>query len=164
CGLQEIISYPLTTVEREALLFPVISQADLDEGSYVTIANPISPERKVMRHTLLSSVLDTLREALRHRERVLLFEIGRYYLPQAAAAPARTDGRQNAASIQPASARPPVARMAVQNAVSIQPAGGRRAVQDQGPAAPQMLGVFGEVHPEVREHFELPHDPVCLAE
>src|SRR5205823_1282321 len=43
-------------------------------------------------------------------------------------------------------------------------AGGRRAVQDQGPAAPQMLGVFGEVHPEVREHFELPHDPVCLAE
>src|SRR5205814_5532049 len=46
-------------------------------------ANPISPERQVMRHTLLSSILDTLRDALRHRERVLLFEIGRTYLPYA---------------------------------------------------------------------------------
>ncbi|MCA1552953.1 MAG: phenylalanine--tRNA ligase subunit beta, partial [Chloroflexi bacterium] len=82
-GLCEIIAYPLTTVEREVLLYPDHEQADVDESQYVQIANPISPERKVMRHTLLASILDVLREALRHRERVLLFEIGRTYLPQA---------------------------------------------------------------------------------
>jgi phenylalanyl-tRNA synthetase beta chain len=27
-----------------------------------------------------------------------------------------------------------------------------------------LIGVFGEAHPQVREHFDLPFDPVCLAE
>src|SRR5207237_7053729 len=59
-GLYEIIAYPLTTVEREALLYPDSQQADVDASQYVQIANPISPERQVMRHTLLSSILDPL--------------------------------------------------------------------------------------------------------
>ncbi len=194
-GLYEIIAYPLTTVEREMMLYPDHEQADVDESQYVQIANPISPERKVMRHTLLASILDTLRDALHHRERVLLFEVGRTYLPQ--------DG-----SVLPIERR----------RLSIVLAGPREAPAWQSPSAAglgrdgvdtrmdffdlkgvvdtlaqqlhlqdvqftpsehptfhparaatvraggQLIGTFGEAHPLVRENFELPFDPICLAE
>ncbi|MBI5876601.1 MAG: phenylalanine--tRNA ligase subunit beta [Chloroflexi bacterium] len=186
-GLQEIIAYSLTTVERESLLTPDPTEADLDPASYVTIANPISPERRVMRHTLMASILDTLRDALRHRERVLLFEIGRVYLPQAGSNLPSEQRRLSIALVGPraqtswlagagsprldffdlkgivdALARElslPEVQYVPSESPSLHPA--RSAVLIAGE---RRIGVFGEVHPRVREHFDFPSDPVCVAE
>ncbi len=80
-GLQEIISYRLTTPEREALLTPPGVRPDWPDVPYVTLANPISRDRTVMRHTLLASMLEVLMTNARWRTRQALFEIGQVYLP-----------------------------------------------------------------------------------
>ncbi|GAB4468031.1 MAG: phenylalanine--tRNA ligase subunit beta [Anaerolineae bacterium] len=80
-GLQEIISYRLTTPEREALLTPPGASPDWPDVPYVTLANPISRDRTVMRHTLLASMLDVLAANARWRTRQALFEVGQVYLP-----------------------------------------------------------------------------------
>lgn len=75
CGLQEVITYSLTTPEREALLGPV-------SGDYVRLLNPISSERVVMRQRLLASILEVAAANLRHEDDVRFFEIGPIYLPK----------------------------------------------------------------------------------
>ena len=72
-GLQEVVTYGLTMPEREAPL----GQA----GDYVTLVNPISSDRVVMRHTVLARVLDGAAENLKHETDVRLFELGPVYLP-----------------------------------------------------------------------------------
>jgi phenylalanyl-tRNA synthetase beta chain len=78
-GLQEVITYRLTAPQHEALLRPPTVAPD--ERPYVTMANPISPERTAMRHSLLTGMLDVVAQNLRQRERVALFEIGPVFLP-----------------------------------------------------------------------------------
>jgi phenylalanyl-tRNA synthetase beta chain len=73
CGLQEVITYALTEPERDA---PV----GLGEGEYVELLNPISSERRVMRHSVLGGVLEVAVANLRHTDEVRLFEIGSVYL------------------------------------------------------------------------------------
>lgn len=80
-GLQEIISYRLTSPEREAMLVPGANASDVTEEGYVKLANPISQERRVMRRTLLVSALEALQRNLRFRDRIAVFEIGEVYLP-----------------------------------------------------------------------------------
>jgi phenylalanyl-tRNA synthetase beta chain len=72
-GLQEVITYSLTTPERDAPLHP-------PPAGYVTLRNPVSAERTVMRHSLLASVLEVAAANLRRAEEVRLFEIGSIYL------------------------------------------------------------------------------------
>jgi phenylalanyl-tRNA synthetase beta chain len=76
CGLQEIITYRLTTSEAELRL---LGQAH--DVPYVTLANPSTLERVAMRHSLLNSVLEVATENLKHRDRIQLFEVGQIYLP-----------------------------------------------------------------------------------
>jgi phenylalanyl-tRNA synthetase beta chain len=80
-GLQEVITYRLTTPEREALLYPP-SSAPSQERPYVTLANPTSAERTSMRHSLVASVLEVVANNARHRERIGVFEIGPVFLPR----------------------------------------------------------------------------------
>ncbi len=80
-GLNEIVCYRLTTPEREALLAPPGESVDLPENAYVTLANPISQDKTVMRRTLLAGLLDTAVANLRQTDRVRFFEIGSVYLP-----------------------------------------------------------------------------------
>ena len=47
---------------------------------YFTLANPISPDRSVMRHSLLASVLDIVERNARIRERIAVFEINPVFL------------------------------------------------------------------------------------
>jgi phenylalanyl-tRNA synthetase beta chain len=75
-GLQEVITYALTTPQREAPL-------GLSEAEYVTLLNPISQDRVVMRHSVLAGVLEVARENLKHTADVRLFELGPVYLPRA---------------------------------------------------------------------------------
>ncbi len=75
-GLQEVITYALTTPAREAILGE-------ERKDYVTLLNPISEERTVMRQRLLPGVLEVAANNLRHTDRIGMFEIGAVYLPQA---------------------------------------------------------------------------------
>ncbi|MGH7173613.1 MAG: phenylalanine--tRNA ligase subunit beta, partial [Gemmataceae bacterium] len=74
-GLQEVITYALTTEEHEKPL-------GLPAAEYVRLQNPISSEREVMRHSLLAGVLDVAAANLQHTNDVRLFEIGSVYLPR----------------------------------------------------------------------------------
>jgi phenylalanyl-tRNA synthetase beta chain len=73
-GLQEVITYALTTPEREKPLGVA--------GEYVTLRNPISSERTSMRRTVLSGVLEVAQRNLEHAEAVRLFEVGTVYVPR----------------------------------------------------------------------------------
>jgi len=79
-GLQEVITYRLTSPERERRALAPGTPAD--ERSYVTLANPIVVDRVVMRHALLPSVLEVAETNARVRERLALFEIGKVFLPR----------------------------------------------------------------------------------
>jgi phenylalanyl-tRNA synthetase beta chain len=81
-GLQEVITYRLTTPEAEARLLGPEYAA---QANYVTLANPTTPERVAMRHSLLNSVLEVAAENSKNVERVQLFEVGHIYLPPSAA-------------------------------------------------------------------------------
>jgi phenylalanyl-tRNA synthetase beta chain len=74
-GLQEVVTYSLTTPERE-------TEIGLPAGEYVRLLNPISSERSVMRRSLLPGVLESADRNLRHTDAVRLFEIGSIYLPR----------------------------------------------------------------------------------
>jgi phenylalanyl-tRNA synthetase beta chain len=74
-GLQEAITYSLTTPEREAPL-------GLPAVDYVKLRNPISAERAVLRHSMLTGLLEAAAANLRHTDDVRLFEIGSVYLPR----------------------------------------------------------------------------------
>ena len=76
-GLQEIITYRLTTPEREALLHP--PGASPPDESYVTLSNPSSVDRTSMRHSMVASALEVMASNARHRDRIWLFEIGQVF-------------------------------------------------------------------------------------
>jgi phenylalanyl-tRNA synthetase beta chain len=79
CGLQEVVCYALTMPEKEA---PLLGPRD-----HVTLKNPISSERVVMRQSVLASVLEITESNLRNTDDVRLFEIGNTYVPTANALP-----------------------------------------------------------------------------
>ncbi len=82
CGLQEVVTYSLTHPAREALLEPGADPDALPADAYITLANPITQDRVVMRRRLLTTVLETVAANLRFRDRVEVFEVGRVFLPQ----------------------------------------------------------------------------------
>jgi phenylalanyl-tRNA synthetase beta chain len=71
-GITEVVSYRMTSAEKESRLAP--------QGEYVRIANPITPERNVLRRSLLASVLEAAEKNSR-AESLALFEIGAIFLP-----------------------------------------------------------------------------------
>ena len=78
-GLQEILSYRMTTPEREARLLPPGTVRE--DRPYVRLANPITPERSVMRRSLLATVADAVERNTHLRERLAFFEIGPVFWP-----------------------------------------------------------------------------------
>lgn len=75
-GLQEVITYALTSPEAEAKLAPG------GKAENVTLVNPVSPDRSVMRRTLLPGVLAVAAENLKTFPSVALYELGPVYLPR----------------------------------------------------------------------------------
>ncbi|MFI5341074.1 MAG: phenylalanine--tRNA ligase subunit beta [Candidatus Methylomirabilales bacterium] len=183
-GLQEVITYRLTTPEREAAL--VCGNASVGERPYVRLANPISADRVVMRQTLLLGLLDVMVQNTRLRDRLWFFEVGPVYLPNGAAelpAEPRRLAIGAAGRVVPASWRDAdpcradffdlkgVVEALLSGlhltAVAFEPvthptfAPGRTARVLVGG---QKVGTLGELHPQVRAAFDLPAGPVCLAE
>ncbi len=79
-GLTENITYRMTTPEAEALLVPHGATPSFSDAGYVTLANPISPDKTVMRHTLLISLVEQAVKNNRFTPRQQVFEIGSVYL------------------------------------------------------------------------------------
>jgi phenylalanyl-tRNA synthetase beta chain len=82
-GLFEIISYSWTSPEELARLrggdaWSADRPADLP---LLEIVNPLRPESRTMRPTLLPALLTTLAQNLKRRESVRLFEVASVYLP-----------------------------------------------------------------------------------
>lgn len=74
-GLQEVITYRMTSPEKEARLLPKGSPA-ADDAAYLRLANPTTSERVVMRRSLLASVMEAVERNARIRPQIALFEIG----------------------------------------------------------------------------------------
>ena len=91
-GLQEVITYRMTSPEREARILPkeMTSEVSNETSShnfnnlssqpYLKIVNPMASDRFVMRRSLLASLLDTVERNARLTERIALFEIGPVFL------------------------------------------------------------------------------------
>ena len=79
-GLQEVITYSLSSQEAEARLHPKPNHAPAID--YVRLLNPISPERSILRRSLLPGLLAVVRHNQEHCESLAIFEIGLVYIPQ----------------------------------------------------------------------------------
>jgi phenylalanyl-tRNA synthetase beta chain len=183
-GLQEVITYRLTTPEREAALSPGLEPSA--DRAYVRLANPISADRVVMRQTLLAGLLEVMARNARIRDRLWFFELGSVYLPTSGDALPAEPRRLGVAMAGPtvpvswvdhAPARTDffVLKGVVEalleslhlHGVTFEPARhptfapGRTARLALGGGT---LGILGEVHPAVHRAFDLPAGPVCLAE
>ena len=75
-GLREIITYRLTTNEAEKLALTGSS----DDRPYITLQNPSTMDRVVMRHNLLASVLEIAASNTRFVDRIAVFETGHVYI------------------------------------------------------------------------------------
>ena len=79
-GLQEVINYRFTNPEQEQKIYP----ADIEPEAvdYVEMQNPIAIEKRVLRRSLLASVLETLERNIRLKDQLELFEIGPVFIPK----------------------------------------------------------------------------------
>jgi phenylalanyl-tRNA synthetase beta chain len=187
CGLQEVITYSLTNLDAVGKLDPggeVPREAD-----YVKLANPLSSEREFMRRSLMNCLLETVRDNLRYRDRVALFEVGRVYHPVEGEILPREVRRLGIAMTGPREA-PSWSKKEtsfmdffdVKGVVEVLL--GRLGIREwhlepatsptfhPGRVARLMMGedeagILGEVHPKVLDAFDLsqyPQQPICLAE
>lgn len=184
CGLDEVITYSLTSLRSVSRLIP--GMPEVDGSRYLRLANPLSPEREYLRQTLMVGLLEALALNLRSWERVAIFEVGRVYLPRKGQElpdePPRLGlalaGRREERSwLSPAAEEMDFfdlkgvvealldrlgiveARFEPSEHPSFHP--GRQAALWLGD---DLAGHLGEVHPQVCAQFELPARRVCLAE
>jgi len=176
-GVQEVVSYRLTSPERESRL------ASYDD--YVKLANPIAPERRIMRRSLLASVLEAVEKNAR-AESVAMFEIGSIFEPVKNDLP---DEPHRLAMVMTGLRTPTawdvkdfslldffdmkgrielllrglrytnVAYTATDSVNYLHP-GKAAEIKVNG----QVIGVFGELHPLTKEKYEFGNAPVVVAE
>lgn len=186
CGLQEIITYALIHPDEEARLTPPGAANPYTALPYIRLINPISEERTVLRHTLLPGLLRTLAANLRFRDRVALFEVGKVFLPVPGEALPQEPRRVGIAMTGP---RDPASWLPVDRApmdffdlkgvvetfLARLRLPGVRFERTEHPvlhpgrgaevsAGGQVVGFLGELHPQVRRAWELPDQPVLVAE
>jgi len=177
-GLQEVVSYRMTYPEREARLGVT--------GEYVHVANPIAPEKAVLRRSLLSSVLDALERNARLRERLALFEIGPIFEPNGSELPTETTklaiamtGRRDEISWD-VQTSPIIDFYDIKGRIEGLLAGFRLTDISYTPTDSVYylhpgktaevkvggitIGTFGELHPLVKDKYEFEEYPVLVAE
>ena len=78
-GLQEVITYRMTSLEREARRHP--PDYSYNGAPYIRLINPITSDRDVLRQSLLASLLEVIERNANIRDRLALFEIAPVFLP-----------------------------------------------------------------------------------
>ena len=176
-GMQEVVSYRLTSPERESRL--------VTYNDYVALANAIAPERRVLRRSLLASVLEAAEKNAR-AESVALFEIGSIFEPVKNDVPneprklalVMTGARIATAwdvkdspvydffdvkgrlELLLSGLRYKDVSYAATNSVNYLHPGKAAEVKLNG----QAVGVFGELHPLTKEKYGFGDSPVVVAE
>jgi phenylalanyl-tRNA synthetase beta chain len=172
-GMQEIITYSLTTHDA---LAPVLTEEQM--STLLKVVNPLSAEHEYLRPVLRGSVLETLAANIRQAEgEVALFESAHVYLPREGELPieqehivgvvaGRREDRWGRASDEPvdffdAKGYVEAAIEAAGVAPTFKPVeeygllpGRTASVQ----AGSEMVGVLGQLHPDVASAFGLDQD------
>ncbi|HZD56512.1 MAG TPA: phenylalanine--tRNA ligase subunit beta, partial [Anaerolineales bacterium] len=183
-GLQEVITYRMTSPENEARRFP--PEGPKDETPYVRILNPIVSDRVVMRHSLLASLLEVVERNARIRDRLALFEIGKIFIPtDESILPLEPfklgivlTGSRHIPAWQSGEPAPmdffdlkgivtaalgglhlPNFHYEVGEHPSFHPGKCARVILED-----QEIGVMGELHPLVKEQYEIPETALMAAE
>ena len=176
-GLQEVVNYRMTSPERESRL--------VTYSEYVTLANPITPERRVMRRSLLASVLESAEKNAR-AESVAMYEIGATFEPAANGLPnephklALVMTGSRVAAAWDVKDSPAYDFFDMKGRIELLLSGLRyRKISytpidsvsylHPGKAAEirvdgKVVGVFGELHPLAKEKYEFGDAPVVVAE
>lgn len=181
-GLQEIVTYRLTSPERETALRP----GGEDNSPFLRLANPIASDRTVLRRHLLAGMLEVAASNFRRESRLALFEVGPVFHPRPEAD--RPDehprlglvlvGRRELPGWQPSEAgrmdlfdlkgavdallddlRLPPPRWEPGSDPTYHPGKCAHLFLDD-----TRLGLAGEVHPLVLETFGIVEGPVAAAE
>jgi len=175
-GLQEIISHRLTSPEREARRLPPGSPPD--DKPYVRLSNPITNDRVVLRHSVLSLAMEAMERNIRLRERIALFEIGPIFLGGEEPLPEEQQrlvivltGPRALKGWQPTDMTPmdlfDLKGIITAMLECVRVTGIRYEPSEHHPifhpgkcarmlADGQQIGVLGEIHPLVQEHYDLP--------
>ncbi len=183
-GLQEIITYRMTEPEQEAQLTPP-GQVPVEQ-EYVRLKNPLTPERSVMRRSLLASVLEILARNSRVSDRLALFETGPVYLPEKGnllpnektfLAIALTGAAEPPAWDKPQAPAMDLfnlkgvleALFTTLHVTGVQYAPCAGAIFHPGKCAEiridgKVIGTMGELHPLVKERYDFGPAPVLAAE
>jgi phenylalanyl-tRNA synthetase beta chain len=185
-GLQEIVTYRLTSPERETRAWP--DPAAVAGQPYVRLVNPITPERNVLRRSLLATALDTIEHNDRQAERLAVFEVGPVFIPSPQGdlpeeprklAIAMRGPRDPVSWERPAS-NPDLDFFDLKGVIEIlverlhlpdvryMPAEDPRFHPGKAVSllsGETLLGLFGEVHPVVKSHYDLRSEaPIQAAE
>jgi len=78
-GLQEVMTYRFSSPEREARLIP--GGVVTNPLEYVTLQNPITPDRSVMRRSQLAAMLEIMEKNARLQTRLAMYEVGQEFHP-----------------------------------------------------------------------------------
>jgi phenylalanyl-tRNA synthetase beta chain len=184
-GLQEVITYRMTSPEREARLYQDRT-TPASQPPYLRLANPIASDRVVLRQSLLASMMEVVERNARLFPRQAFFEIGPVFLAsgegklplEASRLVIALTGPRTEPGWQPADTTPMdffdlkgvisavldglhiqgVRYLPGENA-SLHPGRTARLMANDSP-----IGFLGELHPLVREHYELPETPLLVAE
>ena len=178
-GLQEVVTYRMTSPERESRVAV--------HNEYVRIANPIAPERSVLRQSLLASVLEVVEKNSR-AESIAMFEVGPIFepvkndLPNEPRKLAMVMTGARIASAWDVKDSPAFDFYDMKGRIELLLAGLRftdilyadpsimlRVNLHPGKSAEvkvngQVVGVFGELHPLAKEKYEFGDAPVIVAE
>lgn len=182
-GLQEVVTYQITSPEAESKALP----PDLQEKprNYLEIANPISSDKTVMRRDLLASVLDVVEKNHRNRDRIALFEIGPEFLPAENKSDIQEQkklvicltGSRTYASWQSPDREDMdyydlkgliEALLADLHVLGVTYHPDNSPVFHPGKTARlekdgEVFGILGEIHPQVKRNYRLPDKPVAAA-
>ena len=181
-GLQEVISHRMTHPDKENRVLPPGHEPESD---YIRIDNPIASDRIVLRKNLLSSILDVGERNSRLSNRLAIFELGQEFHPIAGEMLPKESrklalllyGTRNLPHWQ--SSDQPFMDFFDMKGIIAELLAGLKINQIQyeshiheafhpGKCAQilvdkQEIGVFGEIHPEVKGNYEYPEFPVIAA-
>ena len=177
-GLQEVVSYRMTSIDKESRLTLY--------NDYVRISNPTTPDKNVLRRSLIASLLEVLEKNIRLGESLSFFEIGSVFervkndLPNEPRrlAIAMTGLREATAWDVKDSSQldfydlkgrielllsglrlSNISYTETESTTYLHP-GKAAEIKVTG----QVVGVFGELHPLVKEKYEFGDSPILVAE
>ena len=185
-GLQEVINYSLTSMENYRKMFPDHPEDAPGPEKFIHLANPLSQERSVLRRCMGVTTMENLQRNLRYTDRMATFEIGLAYRPELG--DGVLPGEVRLAAIALTGPRDPGGWYGGDDSpmdfydakgvleVMFERLGALADVEFKaepahvfGPKAAaiylkgERIGRVGEIHPKIREAFDLGDRPVVLA-